>query len=457
VKRGTKGSAGAVSRGGSLKAVVARTISGLLTSAGLRDARRAVYALRRRLRGTAACVQFFHQADDPYSQLLLQVLSALVANYEIRIELHLVPPPDDAAAPDRERLQAWSRRDARDLATALGLEFEDPGHQPDPAATETANRALAAALLADDAVEAPVGLATTIGRALWRGDQTALERLPAVAADRAATIMDAGAALRRKLGHYLGATLYFEGEWYWGVDRLGHLEKRLRGAGLARTIGAPPIVRLPPVEYRHRPTNGHRPELHFFCSLRSPYTYLAVPRVLELAARYDALLHLRFVLPMVMRGLPVPRDKRLYILRDAKREAESLGLPFGRIVDPVGAPAERGLAVLHRSITVGDGPRFLESFMRGVWSEGIDAGSDAGLHALAGRAGLDEAFVTAALADASWRAVARANREAMLALGLWGVPSFRVDGNPARWGQDRLWLVERDLIAATQAAPVDRG
>jgi len=40
-------------------------------------------------------------------------------------------------------------------------------------------------------------------------------------------------------------------------------------------------------------------------------------------------------------------------------------------------------------------------------------------------------------------------REEMLALGLWGVPSFRVDACPARWGQDRLLQVERDLIAAT--------
>jgi 2-hydroxychromene-2-carboxylate isomerase len=40
----------------------------------------------------------------------------------------------------------------------------------------------------------------------------------------------------------------------------------------------------------------------------------------------------------------------------------------------------------------------------------------------------------------------------MLALGLWGVPSFRVDAQPARWGQDRLWQVERDLAAATAVA-----
>jgi 2-hydroxychromene-2-carboxylate isomerase len=156
---------------------------------------------------------------------------------------------------------------------------------------------------------------------------------------------------------------------------------------------------------------------------------------------------------MVMRGLPVPRDKRLYILRDTKREAESLGLPFGRIVDPVGLPTERGLAVLQRAIEAGQGPPFLDSFMRGVWADGLDAGSDAGLGAIAARAGLDAPFVAAALQDSSWRAVAQANREEMLALGLWGVPSFRVDDRPARWGQDRLWQVERDLIAATEAVP----
>jgi 2-hydroxychromene-2-carboxylate isomerase len=386
---------------------------------------------------------------------MLQALPALAANYGVQLELHLVPPPDAAAAPDRERLQAWSRRDARDLAATVGLEFVDPGHEPDPALTLLANRALAAAFSDGRPLESALRTSAGIGDALWGGDRGALGSLPAVPAGQAAALLQEGEALRRKLGHYLGATLYFEGEWTWGVDRLKHLEQRLRSAGLARAADARWILQVPRVECRHRPTNGHRPELQFFCSLRSPYTYLAVARVLQLAERYDARLQLRFVLPMVMRGLPVPREKRLYILRDSKREAESLGLPFGRIVDPVGVPTERGLAVLHRAIVVGKGPGLLESFMRGVWSEGIDAGSDRGLHALAGRAGLDEAFVAAALRDSSWRAVAQANREDMLALGLWGVPSFRVDRNPAHWGQDRLWQVERDLIAATHATPMD--
>jgi 2-hydroxychromene-2-carboxylate isomerase len=38
----------------------------------------------------------------------------------------------------------------------------------------------------------------------------------------------------------------------------------------------------------------------------------------------------------------------------------------------------------------------------------------------------------------------------MLALGLWGVPSFRLVGRPGEpdfctWGQDRLWRVESEI------------
>jgi 2-hydroxychromene-2-carboxylate isomerase len=28
------------------------------------------------------------------------------------------------------------------------------------------------------------------------------------------------------------------------------------------------------------------------------------------------------------------------------------------------------------------------------------------------------------------------------------VPSFRVDEQPALWGQDRLWMLEQDLLQA---------
>jgi 2-hydroxychromene-2-carboxylate isomerase len=175
--------------------------------------------------------------------------------------------------------------------------------------------------------------------------------------------------------------------------------------------------------------------------------------VRALARHYGAELKLRFILPMVMRGLPVPPAKSMYIMRDTKREADRVGMPFGRIVDPRGAATERAIAVLHRAIPLGKGEEFSESFLRGVWSEGIDGATNAGLERVAARAGLDEAFVREALKDESWRPIAEANRQELFAMGLWGAPTLRVDDRPAHWGQDRLWAVEDDLIAATEAKP----
>lgn len=372
-----------------MNAAFSRAVTKALTSPTLRDLRWSLAAARRRVSGAMPVVHYFHQLDDPYSQLTASLLPQLKERYRVRIESHLVPPPARENAPELERLGEWSARDARRLAGHYLLqpvcEFSAP----------------------------------------------------------------AGQELRRRLGHYLGATFYFEGEWYWGIDRLHHLERRLAEAGMAVT-GVPPLITPPPLRFETCSSRARQPVLHFFCSLRSPYSWIATPRIRQLVDHYGANLRLRFVLPMVMRGLPVPFAKRLYILRDTKREAEQLGLPFGTVADPVGAPTERGLAVLHYAVGQGKGPAFLESFLRGVFAEGIDAGSDRGLGRIALRAGIQRDEIACAIADHSWRSEAEANRTEMLTAGLWGVPSFRVDDRPMLWGQDRIWMLEQDLIASLE-------
>jgi 2-hydroxychromene-2-carboxylate isomerase len=60
-------------------------------------------------------------------------------------------------------------------------------------------------------------------------------------------------------------------------------------------------------------------------------------------------------------------------------------------------------------------------------------------------------MIQQALGDDSWRSVADDNRSDMLERGIWGVPSFRVNEKPLLWGQDRLWMLEEDLVAALHA------
>lgn len=195
--------------------------------------------------------------------------------------------------------------------------------------------------------------------------------------------------------------------------------------------------------------------LHFYLSFRSPYTAVAAPRVVDLAQRYGAQLELRYLLPMVMRKLPVPRQKALVFVRDAAREARYHGIPFGRIVDPVGRPVERGYALMPWARAAGLGTDYVLAFLEGVWARGVDAGSDRGLRQIVERAGLSWPQGRKELRNPAWRLEAERNAGELRELGLWGVPCFRV-GDQVTWGQDRLWLVEEALRdAASRASSSD--
>ena len=102
------------------------------------------------------------------------------------------------------------------------------------------------------------------------------------------------------------------------------------------------------------------------------------------------------------------------------------------------------VSLLPWAISQGRGYDFALSFMRGVWAEGVDAGSDSGLKTIVTRAGLDWKTARPLIGNEDWKPVAEANRAEMMELGLWGVPSFRV-GDVSAWGQDRLWLIGEAL------------
>ena len=429
-----------------LKTQIARNFVRLYTHPALRRLRRAKATLVRKLTGRAAQVHYFHQADDPYSHLCVQVLERLAEAYDIRLTPHLVNPPQDSAAPERARLAHWSLRDAGTLARAYGLQAPttETGRLP-LSAVQAAEAALAAALDKGTFIADAFG----ISAALWLGRPAPSN---CASPQRVAECKAQGDALRQSRGHYLGGTFFYGGEWYWGLDRLHFLEERLREEGLCHQAASPLLA--PVHDIALAPLQGLVPvpgtTLDYFCSFRSPYTYLALPRARALAAHYGAELRVRFVLPMVMRGLPVPVEKRLYIVSDVAREAQRLGMTFGNAVDPVGTPVERGYALLHRAMALGKGVEFAASFLQGVWADGLDAGTDADLNTIAARAGFDAALVQQALRNTEWQAVASANREELLALDLWGVPSFRVNELPGQWGQDRLWIIEQDLRGTLQ-------
>ena len=190
--------------------------------------------------------------------------------------------------------------------------------------------------------------------------------------------------------------------------------------------------------------------LEYFPSLRSPYTAVGHAGVMDLIERSGVTARLRPVMPMMMRGVPAPRAKQLYIITDAAREARARRVPFGRIVDPFGAPVVRAFQLYAGAVALDRGDAFVTAYLSAAWAEGIDITRDAGLRQVAERAGLEWNQLQRHASDGASHALLEENLSTMLDLGLWGVPSFRVSGGNtpgafACWGQDRLWRIEDEI------------
>ncbi len=242
---------------------------------------------------------------------------------------------------------------------------------------------------------------------------------------------------------------YYAGEWYWGVDRLYHLEQRLAGLALDRRAGEPLLAPRQEPDWGDVRDNGSL-TLELYASLRSPYTAVIFDRAVKLAQDAGVNLQLRPVLPMVMRGVPATREKGMYIFMDAAREARAAGVPYGNFYDPIGDPARRCYSLYPWAAEQGRSVELVSSFLRHAFALGINTRTDAGLRQVVEAAGLDWGDAQTHLGSDGWQQQLEVNRLAMYDTGLWGVPSFRLldaNGEPvvSLWGQDRLWVVAREI------------
>lgn len=196
-----------------------------------------------------------------------------------------------------------------------------------------------------------------------------------------------------------------------------------------------------------------------FFSFRSPYSYLAVPRLVSFEQDYDVRINFRPVYPIAVRTKEFFTQVNPlwppYVFRDTARLAEMLGLKFkwpkpDPIVQDLGS---MGIAeeqpYIHRltrlgqaAANAGKGLAFAHEVGQltfgGVenWHEGDH------LAGAAERAGLDLAELDTAIeADAdSYETEIEANQDALKDAGHWGVPTMVFKGEPF-FGQDRIDLL----------------
>jgi 2-hydroxychromene-2-carboxylate isomerase len=378
-------------------------------------------------------LELYYEAGDPHSHLCAQLLPTLRKRVRAPIIIRLVGESAPVDYPEHERQRAYALADAGRIAPARGLHFPAGATLPDRSARDAAASALAPASDLDTFARSEPAIAA----ALFAGETVSAGPTGDVDA-----LLAANAARRMRLGHNLPGVWQFDGDWFWGVDRMYHLEARLRERGLLD--GLEPLAELHP-EHAELPSfAGALPPLEFFFSFRSPYSYLAAVEMQSFHAEWPTGVQVRPVLPMAMRNLSVPRVKRMYTVRDVKREADRVGVPFGRIVDPLGAGAHRCLQTFPLAAGTEQQLQLLVSAARGIFSEGVDVATDEGLRYVVERAGVNWDAARDRIAKNADIDYSAHNREQLLDAGLWGVPCYRV-GTFGAWGQDRFWMLREIL------------
>ena len=191
----------------------------------------------------------------------------------------------------------------------------------------------------------------------------------------------------------------------------------------------------------------------YYFAPNSPWTYLGHARLVSITAAAGAPVR---VLPIdlgrvfpVSGGLPLAKrapQRQAYRLVELERFRQALGLPLQlqpRFFPVASDDAARLIVAVDQADGADAALGLAGAVLRAVWAEDRNIADAGVLAALLDERGLPADRLAASKGDAV-RQRYDANTEEAIAIGVFGSPSYVIDGE-LFWGQDRLDFVERRL------------
>lgn len=187
----------------------------------------------------------------------------------------------------------------------------------------------------------------------------------------------------------------------------------------------------------------------FYFDFLSPYGYLGSVAVERLGKRLGRRVEWRPVLlgitvlkVMGLKALPDTPLKRDYVFHDVARLARLLDIPLQRCAAPMKSLNAMRAWTWFAMQDPGLALRFGQASFHAQWAEARDMSAPEAVAALAGQFGPRPADVLAAMESAAVKDALRTRVEEAVAAGVFGVPTFVVEGEMF-WGVDRLPMLER--------------
>jgi 2-hydroxychromene-2-carboxylate isomerase len=239
-------------------------------------------------------------------------------------------------------------------------------------------------------------------------------------------------------------TLRLGEEWWWGVDRLLHVEAALSGASGPHLDPVPPLTRR---------------TLRFFHDFSSPFAYLASTQIDRIAQAKGAIVeYVPILLGGLFRSIGTPmvplfsmsQSKQAWLYRDLQNWAAWWEVP---LVFPSRFPL-RTITPARISLVE---PSTIPTLYQAAWVDDLDIGNDECLHNVLTSAGFDAPALLKAANEPETKRLLKENTQCAAEAGVCGVPTFQVDEGPMFWGQDRLHMVEAALDGWMPAIDSERG
>ena len=399
----------------------------------------------RKKEGRPHEVFYFHELLDPYSHITAQLINKFTSEYSVELVPLVVNEPPTKTVHEPSLYRKYCLTDAIRIAPFYEVEFPRD-NLPNDKIVSLAQRILCS-LEKDEFISRIAEISSLV----WSGNELALEALitaKTMSEETTLTTISNNEDKRDEVEAYMGSTFSYEGELYWGVDRLDHLEHRLKDLGLKRNEDSNYVSKRKKTNTSDIP-NQSNIELEFYPSLNSPYTSISLERIKLIQSTYPIKIITKPVLPMLMRNMTIPRYKARYIFRDTAREAKKYDVPFGKVISPLGKPAERAYSLFPWVDQQGQGFEYICRLMISSFRKAEDIGVNSYLKELIEDLGLDWNEAQKHLDTDKWKDELEKNRLIMYEGNSWGVPTFRlVDGDKTftTWGQDRIWLIEEEII-----------
>ena len=399
----------------------------------------------RKKEGRPHEIFYFHELLDPYSHITAQLINKFTSEYSVELVPMVVNEPPSKTVHEPSLYRKYCLTDATRIAPFYGVEFPSD-KLPNAQVVSLAQRILCS-LERDEFITRIAEISALV----WSGNETALKALindKTMSEQTTHTTISSNEQRRDEVEAYMGSTFSYEGELYWGVDRLDHLEHRLKDLGLKRNVDTNYVSERKKTNTSDIPNHSNI-ELEFYPSLNSPYTSISLERIKLLQSNYPIKIITKPVLPMLMRNMTIPRYKARYIFRDTAREAKKYDVPFGKVISPLGKPAERAYSLFPWIDQQGQGFEYICRLMISSFRKAEDIGVNSYLKVLIEDLGLDWKEAQKHLDTDIWKDILEKNRLIMYEGDSWGVPTFRlVDGDKTftTWGQDRIWLIEEEII-----------